>query len=87
MVVEVQLYSEQLRGHVTAVLCPPGGSSLGLLEVASAVTNNTVVCGYRRDNSEWSLCVWRAWGSLELELFYSAYEQLAHLESTMRRRR
>ncbi|TWW67037.1 hypothetical protein D4764_02G0000780 [Takifugu flavidus] len=36
---------------------------------------------------EWSLCVWRGWGSQELDVFYKSYEELARLEADMRKRR
>lgn len=36
---------------------------------------------------EWCLCVWRGWGSHELEAFYQSYEELGRLETSMRKRR
>ncbi|XP_029946629.1 leucine-rich repeat serine/threonine-protein kinase 1 isoform X3 [Salarias fasciatus] len=87
MVIEMQSQSGQLRGRVVAVLTPPGRSSLGLLEEAALVAKDTVVCGFRKENTEWCLCVWRGWGRRELELFYRSYEELGRLETRMRKRR
>ncbi|XP_028257720.1 leucine-rich repeat serine/threonine-protein kinase 1 [Parambassis ranga] len=87
MVIEMQLHANQLRGRVSAVLSPPGCSSLGVLEEAALVAKDTVVCGFQKENMEWCLCVWRGWGSHELEVFYQSYEELGHLETNMRKRR
>ncbi|KAM3625600.1 uncharacterized protein V6R79_014655 [Siganus canaliculatus] len=87
MVVELQPQANQLRGRVIAVLTPPGRTSLGTLAAAAAVAGDTVVCGFRGDGSEWSLCVWRGWGGPELDVFYRCSEELGRLEISMRRRR
>ncbi|XP_067105188.1 leucine-rich repeat serine/threonine-protein kinase 1 isoform X1 [Osmerus mordax] len=87
MVIEVQQQADQLRGRVIAVLRPPGNSSNGVLEEAALVAKDTVVCGFRKENSEWCLCVWRGWGSRELEVFYQSYEELGRLEIGLRKRR
>lgn len=57
------------------------------LEEAAVVAHDTVVCGFLSANMEWSLCVWRGWGSQELDVFYMSYEELGRLETDMRRRR
>ncbi|KAM4592288.1 leucine-rich repeat serine/threonine-protein kinase 1 isoform 1-T1 [Odontesthes bonariensis] len=87
IIIEMQSHADQLRGRVVAVLSPPGCSSLGILEEAALVAKDTVVCGFQRENTEWCLVVWRAWGGCELEIFYRSYEELGHLESNTRRRR
>ncbi|XP_068587263.1 leucine-rich repeat serine/threonine-protein kinase 1 isoform X1 [Cebidichthys violaceus] len=87
MVIEMQSHGDQLRGRVTAVLTPPGCSSLGTLEEAALVAKDTVVCGFHKENMEWCLCVWRGWGCRELEVFYQSYEELGRLETGMRKRR
>ncbi|KAM9861302.1 leucine-rich repeat serine/threonine-protein kinase 1 [Aulostomus maculatus] len=87
MVIEMQLHADELRGRVIAVLSPPGCSSLGALEEAALVAKDTVVCGFRKENMEWCLCVWRGWGSCELEVFYQSYEELGRMEISMRKRR
>uniref|UniRef100_A0A674NR35 non-specific serine/threonine protein kinase n=1 Tax=Takifugu rubripes TaxID=31033 RepID=A0A674NR35_TAKRU len=87
IVIETQSCSSQLRGRVIAVLHPPSWADLGNLEEAAVVTNDTVVCGFLTTNMEWSLCVWRGWGSQELDVFYKSYEELARLEADMRKRR
>ncbi|XP_067454140.1 leucine-rich repeat serine/threonine-protein kinase 1 isoform X1 [Thunnus thynnus] len=87
MVIEMQLHADQLRGRVIAVLSPPGCSSLGILEEAALVAKDTVVCGFHKKNMEWCLCVWRGWGCHELEVFYQSYEELGHMETSMRKRR
>lgn len=51
------------------------------------MAQDTVVCGFQRETGEWSLCVWRGWGGTELELFYQSYEELGHLETSMRKKR
>lgn len=66
--------------------CPPS-SFCRSLEEAAVVTTDTVVCGFLTTNMEWSLCVWRGWGSQELDVFYKSYEELARLEADMRKRR
>ncbi|KAM6981427.1 leucine-rich repeat serine/threonine-protein kinase 1 isoform 2-T2 [Aplochiton taeniatus] len=85
MVIEMQ--ADCQRGRVIAVLNPPGRSSFGVLEEAALVAKDTVVCGFRKENTEWCLCVWRGWGSGELEVFYQSYEDLGRLETSMRKRR
>ncbi|CAN9506910.1 unnamed protein product [Ophioblennius macclurei] len=87
MLIEVQSHADQLRGRVIGVLAPPGRSSLGFLEEAALVAKDTVVCGFRKENMDWCLCVWKDWGSRELELFYRSYEELGRLETRMRKRR
>ncbi|KAM9317959.1 leucine-rich repeat serine/threonine-protein kinase 1 [Pholidichthys leucotaenia] len=87
MVIEMQSQADQLRGRVIAVLHPPQWSSLGTLKEAALVAKDTVVCGFQRENMEWCLCVWRAWGCSELEVFYQSYEELGRLETSMRKRR
>ncbi|XP_071765006.2 leucine-rich repeat serine/threonine-protein kinase 1 [Centroberyx gerrardi] len=87
MVIEMQSQADQLRGRVIAVLSPPGCSSLGILEEAALVAKDTVVCGFRKENTEWCLCVWRGWGCRELEVFYQSYEELGRMETSMRKRR
>lgn len=68
---------------------PPSPLSLSLriLEEAALVTNDTVVCGFHKENMEWCLCVWRGWGCHELEVFYQSCEELGRLETGMRKRR
>ncbi|KAM8889549.1 leucine-rich repeat serine/threonine-protein kinase 1 isoform 3-T3 [Synchiropus picturatus] len=85
LVIEMQL--DESRGRVVAALSPPGCSSLGSLEEAALVAKDAVVCGFRQENREWSLCVWRSWGCRELELFYRSYEDLGRMETSMRKRR
>ncbi|XP_041840522.1 leucine-rich repeat serine/threonine-protein kinase 1 isoform X2 [Melanotaenia boesemani] len=87
MIIEVKSHADQLRGRVITVLSPPGCSSLGTLEEAALVAKDTVVCGFRKENTEWCLVVWRAWGCSDLEVFYQSYEELGCLETSMRRRR
>ncbi|XP_056135379.1 leucine-rich repeat serine/threonine-protein kinase 1 [Lampris incognitus] len=87
MVIELQTQSDQLTGRVIAVLSPPGCSSLGILEEAALVAKDTVVCGFRKESTEWCLCVWRGWGCQELEVFYQSYEELGRMETNMRKRR
>lgn len=87
MVIEIQPLANQLQGRVIAVLTPPGCSYLGILREAALVAKDTVVCGFQKENMEWCLCVWRAWGCSELEVFYQSYEKLGHLETNMRKRK
>ncbi|XP_013855653.1 leucine-rich repeat serine/threonine-protein kinase 1 [Austrofundulus limnaeus] len=88
MIVELQSQdSHQLKACVSAVLCPPEASSLGVLEEAALVARDTVVCGFQGKNSDWTLVVWRSWGCCELEVFYQSYEKLNSLELSMRKRR
>ncbi|KAM8894430.1 leucine-rich repeat serine/threonine-protein kinase 1 [Spinachia spinachia] len=87
MVIEMQAHGDQLRGRVTAVLSPPGCSSLGILKEAALLAKDTVVCGFHKENMEWCLCVWRGWGCHELEVFYQSYEELGRVEARMRKRR
>uniref|UniRef100_A0A3P8N5J4 non-specific serine/threonine protein kinase n=1 Tax=Astatotilapia calliptera TaxID=8154 RepID=A0A3P8N5J4_ASTCA len=84
MVIEIQPLANQLQGRVIAVLTPPGCS---ILREAALVAKDTVVCGFQKENMEWCLCVWRAWGCSELEVFYQSYEKLGHLETNMRKRK
>ncbi|XP_035769470.1 leucine-rich repeat serine/threonine-protein kinase 1 [Neolamprologus brichardi] len=67
--------------HVNGTLWIPR-----ILREAALVAKDTVVCGFQKENMEWCLCVWRAWGS-ELEVFYQCYEKLGHLETNMRKRK
>uniref|UniRef100_A0A3Q0QPY8 non-specific serine/threonine protein kinase n=1 Tax=Amphilophus citrinellus TaxID=61819 RepID=A0A3Q0QPY8_AMPCI len=87
MVIELQSHANQLRGRVIAVLSPPECSSLGILKEAALVAQDTVVCGFQKENMEWCLCVWRAWGCSELEVFYQSYEELGRFETSVRKRR
>lgn len=61
--------------------------SFRILREAALVAKDTVVCGFQKENMEWCLCVWRAWGCSELEVFYQSYEKLGHLETNMRKRK
>uniref|UniRef100_A0A3Q2CNU6 non-specific serine/threonine protein kinase n=1 Tax=Cyprinodon variegatus TaxID=28743 RepID=A0A3Q2CNU6_CYPVA len=88
IIIEMQPYGGQLRGRVTAVLAPPGRSSLGTLQEAALVAKDTVVCGFQQEeNMEWCLVVWRAWSSSEISVFYQSYEELYRSESNIRIRR
>ncbi|XP_038548531.1 leucine-rich repeat serine/threonine-protein kinase 1 isoform X2 [Micropterus salmoides] len=87
MVIEMQSQSDQLMGRVIAVLSPPGCLSLGILKEAALVAKDTVVCAFHKENMEWCLCVWRGWGCHELEVFYQSYEELSHLETSIRKRK
>ncbi|KAG1971504.1 leucine-rich repeat serine/threonine-protein kinase 1-like [Pimephales promelas] len=87
MVIEVQEQAGSLRGRVIAVLTPPGVPEYGTLVEAALVAKDTVVCGFRKENMDWCLAVWRSWGGRELELFYQGYEELGRLESSLRKRR
>ncbi|XP_063044904.1 leucine-rich repeat serine/threonine-protein kinase 1 isoform X2 [Engraulis encrasicolus] len=87
MVIEVQEHAGQLRGRVIAVLIAPGTPHHGSLVEAALVAKDTVVCGFRKENREWCLAVWRGWGGRELEVFYQSYEKLSSLENSMRKRR
>ncbi|KAM8762163.1 leucine-rich repeat serine/threonine-protein kinase 1 [Acanthopagrus schlegelii] len=87
IVIEMQPHADDVRGRVIAVLSPPECSSLGTLKEAALVAKDTVVCGFQKENTEWCLCVWRGWGSHELEVFYQSYEELSRLETSMRKRR
>lgn len=78
---------QQLSGRVTAVLCPPEGDTLGSLEKASLLHQDSVVCAYRDSASQWTVCVWRAWGGEQLQLFYTGWERLTQQESRLRRTR
>lgn len=62
-------------------------ASVRILEEAALVAHDTIVCGFLKPNMEWSLCVWRGWGSHELEVFHKSYEELGRLETDMRKRR
>lgn len=61
--------------------------SLRTLEEAALVAKDTVVCAFQKENTEWCLCVWRGWGSRELEVFYQSCEELGRMETSMRKRR
>ncbi|XP_067257484.1 leucine-rich repeat serine/threonine-protein kinase 1 isoform X3 [Chanodichthys erythropterus] len=87
MVIEVQEQAGSLRGRVIAVLTPPGVPEYGTLMEAALIAKDTVVCGFRKENMDWCLAVWRSWGARELELFYQGYEELGRLESSLRKRR
>ncbi|XP_014858767.1 PREDICTED: leucine-rich repeat serine/threonine-protein kinase 1 [Poecilia mexicana] len=88
IIIEIQSCGNQLRGRVSAVLSPPGLSSLGTLEEAALVAKDMVVCGFQqKENMEWCLVVWRAWGHQELDVFYQSWEELYHSESSSSRRR
>ncbi|XP_031425211.1 leucine-rich repeat serine/threonine-protein kinase 1 isoform X2 [Clupea harengus] len=87
MVIEVQENGGLLRGRVIAVLSAPGTPQHGTLVEAALVAKDTVVCGFRNENMEWCLAVWRGWGARELEVFYQSYEKLGSLETSMRKRR
>ncbi|XP_041917167.1 leucine-rich repeat serine/threonine-protein kinase 1 isoform X2 [Alosa sapidissima] len=87
MVIEVQENAGLLRGRVIAVLSAPGTPQHGALVEAALVAKDTVVCGFRNENMEWCLAVWRGWGAGELEVFYQSYEKLGSLETSMRKRR
>ncbi|KAM4602503.1 leucine-rich repeat serine/threonine-protein kinase 1 [Polymixia lowei] len=87
IVIEMQAQTDQLKGRVIAVLSPPGCASLGILEEAALVAKDTVVCGFRKENTEWCLCVWRGWDCRELDVFYQSYEELGRMETGMRKRR
>lgn len=54
---------------------------------AAVVAKDTVVCGFQTESSEWSLAVWRGWGSRDFAIFYGSYEELGRLEACPRRRR
>uniref|UniRef100_A0A3B3UX17 non-specific serine/threonine protein kinase n=1 Tax=Poecilia latipinna TaxID=48699 RepID=A0A3B3UX17_9TELE len=87
IIIEIQSCGNQLRGRVSAVLSPPGLSSLGTLEEAALVAKDMVVCGFQqKENMEWCLVVWRAWGHQELDVFYQSWEELYRSESSRRRR-
>lgn len=73
----------------------PAGVHTGLLSPslrrtlvdAAVVAKDMVVCGFRTESSEWTLAVWRGWGSRDFEVFYRSYEGLGRLEACPRRRR
>lgn len=75
------------HGSITSSLFPLLSISLRILEEAVLVAKDTVVCGFHKKNMEWCLCVWRGWGCHELEIFYQSYEELGHMETSMRKRR
>ncbi|KAG9352285.1 hypothetical protein JZ751_020698 [Albula glossodonta] len=87
MVIELQQQGGLLRGRVIAVLSAPGLGQYGTLVEAALVAKDAVVCGFRNENMEWCLAVWRGWGARELEIFYQSYEELGRLETSMRKRR
>ncbi|MEQ2283965.1 Leucine-rich repeat serine/threonine-protein kinase 1 [Ameca splendens] len=65
-----------------------GQMSLGTLEEAALVAKDTVVCGFQqKENMEWCLVVWRAWGGSKLNVFFQSYEELYRSESNVRKRR
>ncbi|XP_035387696.1 leucine-rich repeat serine/threonine-protein kinase 1 isoform X1 [Electrophorus electricus] len=86
MVIAVQEHTGMHRGRVIAVLGVPNVEQYGALVEAALVAKDTVVCGFRNENMAWCLAVWRAWGVRELELFYQSYEELGHLETSIRKR-
>ncbi|XP_033847563.1 leucine-rich repeat serine/threonine-protein kinase 1 isoform X2 [Periophthalmus magnuspinnatus] len=79
--------SKQLCGRVTAVLRPPEGAAQGRLQVSSVLDQDTVLCAHRDSLSQWTVCAWRAWGSQQLQHFYSGWEDLVHLENRLRKSR
>ncbi|XP_062868607.1 leucine-rich repeat serine/threonine-protein kinase 1 isoform X2 [Trichomycterus rosablanca] len=87
VVIEAQEQSGVLRGRVIAVLTVPGVHQYGTQVEAALVAKDTVVCGFRKENMDWCLAVWRGWGGRELELFYQTYEELGRLELSVRKRR
>ncbi|XP_067873774.1 leucine-rich repeat serine/threonine-protein kinase 1 isoform X2 [Heterodontus francisci] len=87
IVIELEHQSGCQQGRVMAVLKAESVSKDGTLMEAAVVAKDTVVCCFRNETKEWSLYVWRAWGSREFELFYQSCEELARMEVSMRRRR
>ncbi|XP_066557623.1 leucine-rich repeat serine/threonine-protein kinase 1 isoform X2 [Amia ocellicauda] len=87
MVVELEKQMDVQRGRVTAVLKAAINAQHGMLVEAAVVAKDTVVCGFRNENMEWCLAVWRGWGAREFEIFYQSYEELGRLEISMRKRR
>ncbi|XP_051920210.1 leucine-rich repeat serine/threonine-protein kinase 1 [Hippocampus zosterae] len=90
LLIQVEPHSEQMRGRVSAVLGPPSGHRLGTLVEAGLAGEDAVACGFRggsSPSSRFSVCVWRAWDAARLDVFYRSAEDLARLESAVRRRR
>ncbi|XP_024117548.1 leucine-rich repeat serine/threonine-protein kinase 1 isoform X3 [Oryzias melastigma] len=87
LVIEMQSDTNHLRGRVKAVLSPPTDSSLGVLKDAALVSKHAVVCGFQKENQDWTLVVWRSWGPHELDIFYRTSEELSRLEFSRRRRK
>lgn len=82
------LYTSHLSlSYSLSPFSPLLSPSLRALVEAALVAKDTVVCGFRNENMAWCLAVWRGWGGRELELFYQSYEELGHLETSMRKRR
>ncbi|XP_072324910.1 leucine-rich repeat serine/threonine-protein kinase 1 [Scyliorhinus torazame] len=87
IVIEVENQSGFPQGRVMAVLKAETVSKDCKLIQAAVVTKDTVVCCFQDEARDWSLYVWRAWGSRDFELFYQSYEKLARMEVSMHRRR
>uniref|UniRef100_A0A3P9J7W9 non-specific serine/threonine protein kinase n=1 Tax=Oryzias latipes TaxID=8090 RepID=A0A3P9J7W9_ORYLA len=87
LIIEMQSETNKLRGCVMAVLRPPTDLALGVLEEAALVAKNAVVCGFQKENREWSLVVWRSWCNRELDIFYRTSEELSCLEFGRRTRK
>ncbi|XP_015198818.2 leucine-rich repeat serine/threonine-protein kinase 1 isoform X2 [Lepisosteus oculatus] len=87
MVIKLEKQAEVQRGRVIAVLRAPTLPEHGVLMEAAVVAKDTVVCGFRNENMEWCLAVWRGWRGREFEIFYQSYEELGRLENSMRKRR
>lgn len=75
------------RGRVIAVLRARELTACGALVDAAVVAKDTVVCSFQTESSEWSLAMWRGWGSRDFAIFYGSYEELGRLEACPRRRR
>lgn len=75
------------QGRVIAILKARELTSCGTLMDAAVVAKDMVVCGFQTESSEWTLAVWRGWGSRDFEVFYRSYEGLGRLEACPRRRR
>ncbi|XP_077376573.1 leucine-rich repeat serine/threonine-protein kinase 1 [Festucalex cinctus] len=86
LLIQVEPHGRQTRGRVSAVLNPPDGRHLGPLVEAGLAGADAVACGFR-SASTLSVCVWRAWDAARLDVFYRSAEDLARLESAVRRRR
>ncbi|XP_078386621.1 leucine-rich repeat serine/threonine-protein kinase 1 [Cetorhinus maximus] len=87
IVIELESQLGCQQGRVTAVLKAESVSKGSKLVEAAVVAKDTVVCCFRDETADWTLYVWRAWGSREFEFFYQSYEELARMEVSMRRRR
>ncbi|XP_057705282.1 leucine-rich repeat serine/threonine-protein kinase 1 isoform X2 [Corythoichthys intestinalis] len=84
LLIQVEPDGDRMRGRVGAVLEPPSIESLGTLEEVGLAGDDAVVCGFGGASSI-SLCVWRAWDSPRLEVFYRSAEDPARLEMGLRR--